>query len=280
MWAWLWFYIDLHVMTSFQMNTTFKPKDYTGKKIGLLTALYRTETKSKCGSHIWALKCICGSVIFASSTRFTQKWPIYSCGCKKKVNTGRREAKDLSQYRNKMATAIEPTTKRQKDSGYVIWKLKCDCGVIFERPARMLIMGYTKSCGCTLFRKKLGRPRIQNNGAYVNSIMGHYRYSAKTRNLPFHLTKKEFKSLIEGHCFYCNEAPIDRKIKNLSGTYAWNGIDRLDSSIGYFKTNAVSSCAKCNLIKGSYHFDDFKIWIKKVHDNLLVRSLQIHSLEE
>lgn len=48
-----------------------------------------------------------------------------------------------------------------------------------------------------------------------------------------------------------------------------NGIDRLDSSIGYVKTNVVSCCTKCNYAKHEMTIDEFKEWIKKIYINFI-----------
>jgi hypothetical protein len=249
-------------------NGCFKPKDYTGKRIGISTVIKKTNKRGNDGSTIWILKCDCGKYFECRAGRFRKKWSIYSCGCSKRANIGRWVSKDLSTYKSHMATAICPTDKRQKDSGYVIWKLRCDCGKIFERSARMLILGYTKSCGCRNFSMPRGRPRIPNSGAHINALYGHCKRGAHSRNIGFKLTKEECKKLFELDCFYCGEKPKLRRQKNLVGTYASNGIDRIDSNKGYFIGNVVPCCSVCNFAKSNKPVDDFKNWIKKAYLHL------------
>lgn len=70
-----------------------------------------------------------------------------------------------------------------------------------------------------------------------------YKSSAKIRGFTFDLTKKEFLKAIKQKCYYCG----------LSGF----GIDRVDSSMGYIKSNIVSSCSMCNYMKRSYSKEEF-----------------------
>lgn len=59
------------------------------------------------------------------------------------------KAKDITDMKFGLLTAIEPTNKRSSN-GSIIWKCKCDCGnpEYSEVPAHQLIRGHTLSCGC------------------------------------------------------------------------------------------------------------------------------------
>lgn len=163
-----------------------------------------------------------------------------------------------------MGTAVTPTEKRA-NGGYIVWKMRCDCGNEFERPSYYLTKGFTKSCGCKKFMPT-GRPRIADNGAHINQLFGHYIRSAKERNIEFSITKTDAKRLFESNCFYCGIEPkISYTSKNLSGEYAWNGIDRKDNSKGYTIENCVSCCKMCNFAKSNYSLEDFTAWIKRAY---------------
>ena len=43
---------------------------------------------------------------------------------------------------------------------------------------------------------------------------------------------------------------------------SYNGIDRLDSSLGYTKDNIVTCCKICNYAKNKMKFEDFKMDIE------------------
>ncbi len=137
--------------------------------------------------------------------------------------------------------AVKLTTKRTKDKRK-IWLCKCDCGGLRETSSKALHDGDTVSCGC------LGKLTLGESS--FNSLYTKYRKMAQYRDLVFDLTKKQFKELTQGNCFYCATPPaqkIDRP--KMYGIYVYNGIDRMVNSIGYTKNNCVSCCGLCNWMK-------------------------------
>ncbi|MDQ4123089.1 MAG: hypothetical protein M3209_16765 [Acidobacteriota bacterium] len=109
---------------------TFAAKDLTGKQFGLLTALKPTNQRGYDGSLVWRFQCACGEITEKIASKAKR---IKSCGCLSKKNSGQFAPQDLASFRHFMVRAIEPTTRRDP-SGYIIWKLACDCGKVFERP--------------------------------------------------------------------------------------------------------------------------------------------------
>lgn len=88
---------------------------------------------------------------------------------------------------------------------------------------------------------------------YNLTIKGRYsrnRRSAKRRNLIFNLTFKDFESIIMQPCTYCGKPSIEG--------VQLNGIDRVDSSKGYIKSNCSSCCTMCNRMKLDHVLEDFK----------------------
>lgn len=81
-----------------------------------------------------------------------------------------------------------------------------------------------------------------------------YIRDAKKRKITFMLTEKEFESIINKPCHYCN---------TLNG----NGIDRKDSSNGYILNNCVSSCKTCNFMKSDCDYDVFFDKLEKIITN-------------
>jgi hypothetical protein len=64
------------------------------------------------------------------------------------------------------------------------------------------------------------------------------------------ISENEFNKLSSKNCYYC-------------GVEGLNGIDRLDSSIGYTKENCVPCCKHCNYAKGNLSMDHFKEWARR-----------------
>lgn len=99
-----------------------------------------------------------------------------------------------------------------------------------------------------------------------------YLQGAKQRSLNFYLSDKEFENLIFGNCYYCKDKPEERKYsnsRNKTKTFSYNGIDRIDSNIGYTKENCVTCCEMCNRMKMAYSKEEFLKKIEKIYNNLL-----------
>jgi len=240
----------------------FQARDITGQSFGKFRVLSQTNKKANDGAYLWTFQCCCGNVIERTIQTIKN---LKSCGCIRENKSWYQE-KDLRGFRNFMVTAIEPTEKRG-NGGYVVWKMRCDCGNEFERSSYYLTKGFTKSCGCKRF--VTGRPRIADNGAHINTIFSSYKRSAKDRNIEFLITKEQAKVLFETNCFYCGIVPtVSYTHSNLSGNYAWNGIDRKDNSKGYTIENCVACCKMCNFAKSNHSIEDFTTWIKRAYKHL------------
>lgn len=86
-----------------------------------------------------------------------------------------------------------------------------------------------------------------------------YKYSAKKRNLEFSISLEQLTQLVKGKCYYCDFEP--RKYTDS----VRNGIDRIDSSMGYTVKNTLSCCSTCNMMKGKLTHDTFLDKIKTIY---------------
>ena len=75
------------------------------------------------------------------------------------------------------------------------------------------------------------------------------RHKAKFGNIKM-ISENEFLEITSHNCHYC-------------GVAGPNGIDRIDSTIGYKKTNCVPCCKHCNYVKGNLQITDFNVWTKR-----------------
>lgn len=93
-----------------------------------------------------------------------------SCGCYNKEHNYKKP-KDISgkKQKNGRLTAIEPTNKRDKHNGSVIWKCRCECGNEVLVAEHLFTKEDTKSCGCLM-------PEVRaKNGKMVGAfIKGKY----------------------------------------------------------------------------------------------------------
>lgn len=91
-----------------------------------------------------------------------------------------------------------------------------------------------------------------------------YKNGALQRDLAFRISLDEFNVLIRGNCHYCGSTPsMAIPIKYIKNCH-YNGIDRVDSSLGYESGNCVSCCSTCNYAKRKMSKDKFLEWVKKV----------------
>lgn len=142
---------------------------------------------------------------------------------------------------------------------------KCDCGNTKNIRKTGLKSNMTKSCGC-LLRESNAKTRLPNNMGAVNTIKADYKRHAKNRNFEFTLTDIEFRHLVSLNCFYCEMKPSNtHRGKNCKEGFIYNGIDRLNSNMGYTLNNCVPCCYICNRAKMNRSFDEFTEWIKKAY---------------
>ena len=71
--------------------------------------------------------------------------------------------------------------------------------------------------------------------------------------------------IITKNCHYCNAAPSLPHIKrSTNGLFISNGIDRLDSNIGYIYENCVPCCRTCNVMKNVLTHNEFITHIERI----------------
>lgn len=99
-----------------------------------------------------------------------------------------------------------------------------------------------------------------------NSLYCNFRTSSRHRKKEFTLSKEEFNALTSSNCYYCDASPsLTHMQKGYNGAYVYNGLDRLDNTLGYTKDNCVPSCLSCNMAKGTKTFEQFQVWLEKVY---------------
>ena len=121
---------------------------------------------------------------------------------------------------------------------------------------------YCKNCK----DKMTAKPKVES---VINTIYSGYRTNANSRHISFELTKEIFIELVSQNCFYCNQEPIESEFsKGRNRTnikFLHNGVDRLDSKVGYTVENCVSCCSMCNLMKNKFSVEDFINKIKQIY---------------
>ena len=149
---------------------------------------------------------------------------------------------------------------------------RCSCGniKIVQRPNQMR-RGLVRSCGClnselSSKRRKGKAPvgKLPEGEAAFNALLRIYTTNAAFRGLEFNLQAEKFRILTSSDCFYCGIPPFARLYRHRNGTYAYNGLDRVDPVRGYTEQNVVPCCIICNRAKRSMTHDEFMGWLNRV----------------
>ena len=100
--------------------------------------------------------------------------------------------------------------------------------------------------------------------SHIRYVFRAYRKNAKQRGIPFALSMAEFRSIVVLNCIYCGAAPkIGFSLSRVP--IPLNGIDRVDSQLGYSPDNCVPACTSCNKLKSNRSREDFLNHIRKIY---------------
>lgn len=206
----------------------------------------------------YEIKCLfCNKIVFGASETFYSR-------CRCKWNEHNRE-----KYRKLMEKKVDSVSATNRKivsydidgshgKKYLIECLKCgdkSWGGVAK---------FSAPCKKCSYEKKT--PKKQGE----EFIYEKYLYNAAMRAIQFDLTIDDFKNLIKMSCYYCGDLPQNKwKMNRKNNNYViYNGIDRLDNSIGYTNKNCVACCKKCNMAKGTMSFNEFLEQMKKWADRI------------
>ncbi len=161
---------------------------------------------------------------------------------------------------------IDDTISSSGKNKYITYNCICDCGVIKAIKGASLTSKKTVSCGC--YNKSKNKKEFGESS--FNKLFRTYKRNAQKANRNFNLSVDDFKILTKGNCTYCGESPksICSGVRS-NGEYIYNGIDRVDNSIGYILSNCVSCCSTCNHSKATLTKEEFYNWIERVYNTLI-----------
>ena len=159
---------------------------------------------------------------------------------------------------------IQPSKQKR-----AIWNVLCSCGVEKKMSTSTLISGKTVSCGHVGLRNRINARKLPQGVAEANYLYSAYRKRAEYNGFDFLLTKDHFKELTQSNCHYCNsELSQMRKTRRTDDyVYKYNGIDRINSSLGYIPANVVPCCAICNMMKNDLPQEVFLNHVKRIAEN-------------
>lgn len=98
-----------------------------------------------------------------------------------------------------------------------------------------------------------------------HQLIVKYRKDATKRGLEFLIDDFLCISLFCGFCYYCGMIS-----SNTFNNLKYNGIDRIDNSIGYIDTNVISCCKYCNSMKSDMSYNKFIEHIQSINKNTIL----------
>lgn len=190
-----------------------------------------------------------------------------------------RKCKDLSGQKIGRLTVLERDYETQfhHTRNHIYWKCLCDCGNPITVRARRLNIrsknknqAHTRSCGCLQREIAAANGRKKTNTITVaREIWIAYRGRARRMEVPFDLSFEEFLTKTQERCYYCNTIPSNiSKHRKIDYEFVWNGIDRINSDLGYIQGNMVTCCETCNKAKRDLTLCDFVRWIDRLSKNI------------
>lgn len=231
-------------------------RDLTGLRFGKLTV--RSFVKHpKVAGYGWFCDCDCGRHTVAVA-RHLVTGAVVTCGCGR-VDRGRNSLKPIIGLKFGRLQVLSAAGREK--GGQLTYLCRCECGARRVIRGRMLRSGGAVSCGCS-------RRLVIGESAF-NSVFKSYRVSARERGHAFSLTKEQFLDLVKGNCRYCGLEPRQRRWgKTMYGQAIYNGIDRVDNTLGYVDGNCVSCCRQCNVAKSRYTLEEFTNWVQRCYQIL------------
>lgn len=169
-------------------------------------------------------------------------------------------------------------SEQKGNNGKAKWDCVCDCGNLYTTLGDLLRSGKTKSCGCLKFNfqppnKKTDRDEHLKERLYKNLIIKRSRHMQKEYDVSY----IDFCNIIEQPCFYCGDKNTNyiQDYSSKGGFISdavlfYNGVDRVNSDLGYLNSNVVSCCKKCNMAKNNMPISEFKIWLNKIYLNFII----------
>jgi hypothetical protein len=154
------------------------------------------------------------------------------------------------------------------------FRCSCECGGEVVTHTNSLRTGNTRSCGC-LSREAKKAQLLPNDRGVINQIVLQYKRHASDRGLSFCLDYEEFEVLVRSPCVYCGILGGNlKKTKDLKDGFRHNGIDRIDSSLGYQAGNVAPCCGLCNRAKREMPRDVFIAWALRIAAHQTLKTIK------
>lgn len=93
-----------------------------------------------------------------------------------------------------------------------------------------------------------------------------FKSSSKKRGIKVGIDFESYSNLVQSRCGYCGSHPSNL-LKYSGLEFKYNGLDRMNSEVGYLKENLIPSCRFCNSLKGSMPWPYWADFINSIVTN-------------
>ena len=178
---------------------------------------------------------------------------------------------DMTGFQIGRITVIELAGRDKQKQNLWFYRCSCGSGKVKRATTGGLRAGRYISCGCLAF-ERMSKLNLKPPGTSSrNRLIENYQRRARRKGLPWEISTQTFFALVVKDCYYCGSAPSsDTRIINANGKpdaawhFLYNGLDRVDSALGYTINNVVPCCRTCNLAKRELPQSEFVGWLNRL----------------
>lgn len=221
--------------------------------IEVIREKYKDSKKTNLYNYVMICKD-CGHIIKISKSSFKQYTTCAKCNQTKYYN-------DFVGFENIAFKVIDFEKSINRRLYYKVQCKNCNSILIMRKDN---ILKATK-CHCI---NCIGNNKTPSKFGPLNVYKYYYKEGARSRGFNWEISDEEFYDIISKPCFYCGSEPkpiqsLKRYIK-VKESINVNGVDRLDSNLGYTIENCVPCCSMCNRMKMNYTLNDFVNHVYKI----------------
>lgn len=172
--------------------------------------------------------------------------------------------------------------KCKSSTNILLLLCQCSCGHRSKIPSSNLTSGRSTRCTTCSHEKRAVNMRVGD--IWESCFRKRLVNSAIKKEYPVSLSIEDFKKLAQQNCEYCDQGPTHvYKYKGIRNgpehRIVVNGIDRIDSSLGYSVSNCVTCCSDCNFMKNKMSLQSFLHRVKLIHNKLNLQEADTQYLD-
>lgn len=167
-------------------------------------------------------------------------------------------------------TVVGKDEKTSEEKKRVFYFCQCSCGSPIKSIWKASLVDKKKptlSCGC-IVKEKAGfipdRTEALKRLLYEKMRDRHIKQLGDTEDT--FISFESFSKKCDEPCYYCGLIKSSyKKDRQSEFLLYYNGLDRLDSDIGYREKNTVAACKFCNIAKGEMTVDEYREYLSRIH---------------